>query len=133
MVALEGTAGGRKEKRFGPGVLDALARRDWPGNVRELENMVERLRVLTHGSIITLADLSRAVAGTSTRAGASGGVHPFPAAPGGKSGELLMIEDALRRCGGDRSKAARYIGWNRQKLYRRLRSYAIPTRFGKAA
>jgi hypothetical protein len=24
-------------------------------------------------------------------------------------------------------------GWNRQKLYRRLKSYAIPTGFGKAA
>jgi DNA-binding NtrC family response regulator len=44
-----------------------------------------------------------------------------------------MIEDALRRFGGDKAKAAKFIGWNRQKLYRRLKAYAIPTRFGRAA
>jgi len=44
-----------------------------------------------------------------------------------------MIEDALRRFQGDKTKAARYIGWNRQKLYRRIKSFAISTDFGKAA
>lgn len=94
--------------------------------------MVERLRVLTHGRIITLADLARV--GGSVHAGdrAPGGVHPFRMA-GGKTGEHLMIEDALRRFGGDKAKAAKFIGWNRQKLYRRLKAYAIPARFGKAA
>jgi DNA-binding NtrC family response regulator len=133
LAALETAPGGRKEKRFGPGVLDALTQRDWPGNVRELENMVERLRVMTHGSIITLADLSRVASGTPARPGAPGSVYQFPGSRDGKSGEQVMIEDALRRCGGDKAKAARYIGWNRQKLYRRLKSYAIPTGFGKAA
>ena len=127
-----GAAPTARDKRFGPGVLEALTSRDWPGNVRELENMVERLRVLTHGRIITLADLARV--GGSVHAGdrAPGGVHPFRMA-GGKTGEHLMIEDALRRFGGDKAKAAKFIGWNRQKLYRRLKAYAIPARFGKAA
>jgi DNA-binding NtrC family response regulator len=44
-----------------------------------------------------------------------------------------MIEDALRRFSGDKSKAARFIGWNRQKLYRRMRAYRIPTRLGRKA
>jgi Nif-specific regulatory protein len=111
LAALETAPGGRKEKRFGPGVLDALTQRDWPGNVRELENMVERLRVMTHGSIITLADLSRVASGTPARPGAPGSVYQFPGSRDGKSGEQVMIEDALRRCGGDKAKAARYIGW----------------------
>jgi DNA-binding NtrC family response regulator len=44
-----------------------------------------------------------------------------------------MIEEALRRFAGDKSRAARYIGWNRQKLYRRMRTYRIPPGYGKAA
>ncbi|HKQ97466.1 MAG TPA: sigma-54-dependent Fis family transcriptional regulator [Candidatus Polarisedimenticolia bacterium] len=120
-------------KRFGPGVLGALTRRDWPGNVRELENMVERLRVLSAGPIITLSDLSRIADVSSEAASGSGNVRPFRRPDGGKTGEQLMIEDALKRCLGDKAKAARYIGWNRQKLYRRLKAYGIAPGFGKAA
>jgi DNA-binding NtrC family response regulator len=43
-----------------------------------------------------------------------------------------MIEDALRRCSGDKAKAARFIGWNRQKLYRRMKSFGIPADYGQA-
>jgi DNA-binding NtrC family response regulator len=50
-----------------------------------------------------------------------------------KSGEQIMIEDALHRFQGDKTKAARFIGWNRQKLYRRIKIFAISSDFGKAA
>jgi DNA-binding NtrC family response regulator len=50
-----------------------------------------------------------------------------------KTGEHLMIEDALRRYAGDKAKAARFIGWNRQKLYRRMRSFGISSEYGRKA
>jgi len=127
-----GASGARIPRVLGPGVVEALMRHEWPGNVRELENLIERLCVLTRGEVITvrdLGDLGLAVPepkwtamgpGSSTR-------------PSARTGEQIMIEDALRRHQGDKAKAARFIGWNRQKLYRRMRSFRIPADFGKAA
>jgi DNA-binding NtrC family response regulator len=39
--------------------------------------------------------------------------------------EKIMISTALKEAGGSVSKAARRIGWSRQKLYRRMRALAI--------
>jgi DNA-binding NtrC family response regulator len=44
---------------------------------------------------------------------------------------MEMIESALIRFRGDKSKAARAIGWNRPKFYRRLRYFGIPGDFGR--
>ena len=51
---------------------------------------------------------------------------------GHKSGEQIMIEEALRRFAGDKAKAARFIGWNRQKLYRKIKAYGVPANYGQA-
>jgi hypothetical protein len=32
----------------------------------------------------------------------------------------------------DKTRAARFIGWSRPKLYRRMRAYGIPMAFGRA-
>lgn len=137
------TPAGSTTKRLGPGVLRAFGQYSWPGNVRELEHVIERLILLTPGEFITVDDLPDEM-------------RPIPADPGRdphhdepvvigtrlrrsremdspKSGEQLMIEDALRRYAGDKAKAARFIGWNRQKLYRRMRSFGIPGKFGRKA
>jgi Nif-specific regulatory protein len=147
----------RPVKGLGPGVVELLCRHDWPGNIRELENVLERAAILSRGDLITVdalpeflrsawpgpravgrgASLSvggdrrpadrgqRLVVGAHDQADASGA--------GRKTGEQTMIEEALRRFAGDKAKAARYIGWNRQKLYRRMKSFRIPANFGKAA
>jgi DNA-binding NtrC family response regulator len=81
--------------------------------------------------VITLRHLDDVGFGVPGASGAAcGSGHPTRA---GRTGEQIMIEDALRRHHGDKAKAARFIGWNRQKLYRRMKSYAIPKKFGKAA
>ncbi len=120
---------GGTPKRLGPGVDDLLAVYAWPGNVRELENTVERLVVLAPGDVITVDDLPDPIRGGArgATAGADGSGH------GGarKTGEQIMIEEALRRHLGDKAKAERFIGWNRQKLYRRMKEYGIPADYGK--
>jgi Nif-specific regulatory protein len=114
-------------KRLGPGVLEVLARHDWPGNVRELENAVERMVVLASSGTITADDLPDGIrpATNPHSAGSNGN------GDGQKSGEQIMIEEALRRHAGDKAKAARFIGWNRQKLYRRMKAFRIPADFGR--
>jgi Nif-specific regulatory protein len=131
---------GQARARLGPGVLRLLTRHRWPGNVRELENVLERACALSVGGLVAVSALPDALrfgdAGESTGDGrpsmAPAGAHA-PKSASGKTGEQAMIEEALRRSGGDKAKAARYIGWNRQKLYRRMKAYAIAKKFGRAA
>jgi DNA-binding NtrC family response regulator len=141
-------------RTLGPGVLEALQRHSWPGNVRELENLVERVAVLSRREIITVADLPDSLRPGHVSASSGESIDDIRDEPsrvpprlntieerGGprhrgippKTGEQIMIEDALRRFHGDKTKAAQYIGWNRQKLYRRIKSFAISIDFGKAA
>jgi DNA-binding NtrC family response regulator len=148
------SGGGGSGRMLGPGVLEAFQRHSWPGNVRELENMMERIAVLSQREVITLVDLpeflhpEQAMASPiianendSTdppsegprRVAIDGHSRHQPHGTSQKTGEQLMIEDALRRFQGDKTKAARFIGWNRQKLYRRIKSFSIPADFGKAA
>ena len=44
----------------------------------------------------------------------------------GKAGEQLLIEKALHNFEGDKTRAARFIGWSRPKLYRRMRDAGHP-------
>jgi len=116
-----------KPRTLRHGVVEALGRYDWPGNVRELENVLERLLVLTPGEVIAADDLPEMIRSAAGLARTNGNGD----ANGHKTGEQLMIEETLRRFAGDKAKAARFIGWNRQKLYRKMKDYSIPADYGQ--
>jgi transcriptional regulator with GAF, ATPase, and Fis domain len=87
----------------------------WPGNVRELRNVLERAAIVCEGGLIApehLAlssdDFAGAVASESTNV---------------KAIERQLIEQVLRECQGNKSKAARRLGLTRKQLYVRLRQY----------
>jgi DNA-binding NtrC family response regulator len=82
--------------------------------------MLERLVLLSAGEIITMDDLPNELRPATELlpnvAADKVGVHPrnwrsAQAPEPSKTGEQLMIEDALRRYAGDKAKAARFIGW----------------------
>ncbi len=103
-------------------VMRFLLEYDWPGNVRELENVLERAFVLSEGEYITPESLGDNI----TRRHRFKNYHePF------KNAERIMIEKILLATAGDKSKAALEIGWNRQKLYRRMKILGVPLDFGK--
>lgn len=93
---------------------------DWPGNVRELENAIEHAVVMCRGSSLTVNHfpyLGKLVTQRTApsnrmsqgRAGTDGlGGRTLPEAVG--EIEQLMIEDALKRNGGNKRKAARELG-----------------------
>jgi transcriptional regulator with PAS, ATPase and Fis domain len=93
-----------------------LLEHTWPGNVRELRNVLERAAIVCEGGLIApehLAlpadDLERGVSlGESTNV---------------KAVERQLIEQVLRDCQGNKSKAARRLGLTRKQLYVRLRQY----------
>ena len=96
--------------------LDAAARavlleHDWPGNVRELQNRVQRAVALSHGDVISTADLGFG-------ASAEGAPEEVPL-------ERARIESALLDAEGSVSRAAEALGLSRQALYRRMEKLGI--------
>ncbi len=108
--------------------MEMLARYPWPGNVRELQNVVERAMVMAEGEVIGVEALPDVVIDFAL----SERCEAWPAGST-KPEEMAMIESVLIRCRGDKSKAARTIGWNRPKLYRRMRRFSISVDFGRPA
>ncbi len=37
--------------------MDLFLVYNWPGNIREMENLIERLVLMAHGNVITMADV----------------------------------------------------------------------------
>ena len=104
--------------------LEVLAGHDWPGNVRELESFVQRAMV-DLGSLADVGGLERLLARGRTSAQAP----PRGPAIGDDLSldelERLHIEAVLRRCGGNRTRAAEVLGIERKSLYRKAERFGI--------
>ncbi|HET6204908.1 MAG TPA: sigma-54 dependent transcriptional regulator [Planctomycetota bacterium] len=120
----------RKEvSDFEPAALEALRRYPWPGNVRELQNAIERAVLLTESEVVRRADLPREIAGDS---GGSPGPPSNRALLLPAEGVVLeelerdLVRQALERTKGNRSRAARLLGLNRDQIRYRIAKF----RFG---
>jgi transcriptional regulator with PAS, ATPase and Fis domain len=107
---------------LGTDVMQLITAYDWPGNVRELENVLERALILSGGEgirpqHIQLPEpvLARPKPGEGG-AGPAGPLHDM---------ERTMLEDALRKAGGNKSKAAKLLGITRRMLYTKLERYGL--------
>jgi DNA-binding NtrC family response regulator len=108
-------------ERLAPEARARLLERSWPGNVRELENALERALILAGDGEIRAEHVAP---GAEPRAG-------------GRAAELLVegfgldaferevIEAALQRAGGNKTRAARLLGVTRRRLYSLLASHGL--------
>ncbi|MCJ2089672.1 sigma-54 dependent transcriptional regulator [Methylobacterium sp. E-005] len=119
----------RSGKRLDRGAAARLLTHDWPGNVRELRNAVERSAVLVRGGAITAEDLDlpsdkpdRRTADASPTDWLSGDLPSAVARL-----ERTMITAALRESEGNRARAARRLGIQRQLLYAKMERYGLGT------
>jgi len=113
---------------FTPEAVAALVGYDWPGNIRELKNAIDRAATLCLGSVISIADLPDGI-------GRPGGSREFlPAAlpptpvPGGRRSpeeEAWRIQEALRKHGNVRARAAKELGMSRVSFYKKLHKYGL--------
>jgi Nif-specific regulatory protein len=110
-------------------VREALLAHLWPGNIRELENALERALILSDGGLITPTQLGldRRMPRRPQPAAASGAANA-PGAPLEHSlpeWERRMIEEALTKARGNKSRAAQILGLTRSQLYTRLKRHGL--------
>jgi two-component system, NtrC family, response regulator AtoC len=93
----------------------------WPGNVRELRNVVERAMLLAEGEVLEVRDFGALAGGL-----APGDPFELPAA-GVNLDELerSLVAQALRRTGGNHTKAASLLGLNRDQIRYRIEKYGL--------
>ncbi len=136
----------RALKRISREMLNVLMRYPWPGNVRELENAIERAVVLSNGedfnedllplSIRMFAAQRRQSQSTESLESmvkrlADQAIADYEL----REGEIYqlvidqiehaLIEKALTRCGGVKTKAADFLGINRNTLNKKVKELGI--------
>ena len=111
----------KKIKGVSPAAEALLRRYGWPGNVREMRNVIERAMLLAEGDRLDVADFGVLSAGA-----ASGDPFDLPAA--GVDLEALersLVAQALRRAGGNQTKAAAMLGINRDQIRYRIEKFGL--------
>jgi transcriptional regulator with GAF, ATPase, and Fis domain len=115
---------GKVASAFTQEALEVLAAYDWPGNVRELENEVQRaLLEIEDGELVGAHHLSARVRGD----GAARAVAP----PTGTlrdrmdAVERVLVAEALRQVGNNKTKAAKNLGLTREGLHKKLKLLGI--------
>ncbi len=129
------------------GAMARLVDRPWPGNVRQLQHEVRRLVFLCPDrQAIDSSMLGEAETDTAAGGGGTAAIDE-PAAPGELSGppaepaaglelgsverlrlaeiEKQVVLEALRRCGGNRTRAAGVLGISREALRRRITRHQL--------
>jgi DNA-binding NtrC family response regulator len=110
-------AGRRVE--LSPSAVAALAAYRWPGNVRELENTIERLVVLSRGSVIDVQDLPFKASGPDLHE------RLFADLPSLDELERRYLVHVIEQVGGNRTRAAEVLGIDRRTLYRMAERFGI--------
>lgn len=97
-------------------LIAQLQQYDWPGNIRELQHAIERAVILSLGRSLQPKDvfLKSASAGQALNTGYNL-----------EEMERNMIHQAMKKCNGNITEAARELGLSRAALYRRLEKYNI--------
>lgn len=112
---------GRPALNVTPEALATLTAYSWPGNARELENAVERAIALAEGAHLTPEDLPERI----RNSGQSSLLLTQARQQRMTLSELerAYILETLRLTGGNKSRAAEMLGFDRRTLHRKLDEY----------
>jgi DNA-binding NtrC family response regulator len=109
-----------------PAAVELMKAHHWPGNVRELRNVIERAILLTDGEQLAPRDLPTEIQRPKERAGAAKGEIKLP--HGGlvlEEVEKELVLQALTRARGNRTRAARLLGLNRDQIRYRIEKFKL--------
>jgi two-component system, NtrC family, response regulator AtoC len=113
------SASGRRVQGISPPVAEKLLAYSWPGNVRELQNCIERAVAVARYEHLTVEDLPERIRSYRTNPVVVDSHDPA---------DLLTMEEVEKRyiqrvldsVGGNKTLAARVLGFDRRTLYRKL-------------
>lgn len=104
--------------------LTELSHREWRGNVRELEHCLEHALVRSRGGVITAEHLAQENTAPAISVGdglpLESGLHECV-----RHLEKILIQRALARTNGNRTRAAELLKVNRRLLYEKLREFGL--------
>jgi two-component system response regulator HydG len=106
---------GKPTPRFSDEALQVLRNYHWPGNVRELENVIQRLVVMTDGTLIEVPDLPSLMRFSALR---GEGFNRTLAEV-----ETEYIRNVLASVEGNKTRAAEILGIDRKTLREKLKLY----------
>jgi two-component system, NtrC family, response regulator AtoC len=113
---------GRGAVELDPLLLEALQDYEWPGNVRELENLMERLVVLSNGSLLGLEFLPEKMLRTLPDASNSD-ENTFGGALTALKRRLVV--NTLKAEGDNKVAAAKRLGISRSYLHRLINEFKL--------
>jgi transcriptional regulator with GAF, ATPase, and Fis domain len=119
---------GREGLLLSQASLAALTDYAWPGNARELRNVIERGVLLAPGDWIEPVHLGLPLVEVLANIGTDQPRTPAPPATGSNSleAERALIATALTKCGGNQSRAAKFLGIPRRTLVRQIARLGLP-------
>lgn len=104
--------------------LNAFMDYEWPGNVRELENTIERLVVMSSGTVINLPDVPLNIRDQSLRSRHT--IKLKNALPSTIAEiEKATILDALKTSGWVQARAARLLGLTPRQIGYKIKIYGL--------
>jgi DNA-binding NtrC family response regulator len=119
-------------KGFTPDAFAVMQRYHWPGNVRELRNAIERAVLLSDHEWLSVDDLPQEVREPAGMGGAprakSAPVDVYQLPNEGVGLDKLereYVRQALERTHGNRSRAARMLGMNRDQIRYRIEKFGF--------
>jgi PAS domain S-box-containing protein len=117
-----------KSKKLAPETIELLKNYDWPGNVRELRNFMERCLNLSAGDTILPEHLPSVINESIGPRKNEKRVIEFENSNLSEivtKVEIDAIINALEKCDGNKTEAAKFLGIHRTSLYKKIEKYNL--------
>jgi len=119
-----GRRSGRSVRGMAPPVAEKLLTYPWPGNVRELQNCIEHAVALAQHEQLMMEDLPPRIRDYRSSESPVWGEGPTELVPM-EEVERRYIARVLAAVDGNKTLAARILGFDRKTLYRKLERYGL--------
>ncbi|PKK88863.1 MAG: hypothetical protein CVV64_16900 [Candidatus Wallbacteria bacterium HGW-Wallbacteria-1] len=128
-ISRYGAIHGSHCRRISSEAMNRLKAHGWPGNVRELENVIEASLVFAMDDTLQREDLEMAGSEVSRANQSPAGIEipdePFNLKEMLDTVEKTVILEVLKRCGGVKLQAAKYLGMDEKSMRYKITKYGI--------